>query len=262
MVEEKTTLAAPVAANVPAFLQGDKAGTEDLTAYIIPPRFKVLQPLSAHELVEAHGAGSVIINPQSQRLIDKDGVFRFTPLFFFPEWISWNPIAAKGTLNAIRERTFNGKSELARKSKNELTRIEPCPEFADEVITHCEHLNFIVLTYDTVLGMTPCVMSFSRAEHKVGTSFAGLLKMRQVAIYGGVYEARISLRTNAQGHWYGFDLTNPSEGDSFIAEETFAMFQELHAELKAGHDKSLIHVDHDGEEARGADPAATDAVPF
>jgi len=250
---------------LPGFMTEDREmGVSELRQFIIPPRLKVVQPMSSEQYTEKFNKGDVVLAPQlvlvapitmdsvTKRPTKSGQPFNFVPLFFFPEYLAWNPLESKGTLPAVRERSLDPQSEIARKARNPETREEPCPEVARAVIRYQEHLNFIMLLVNTgdTAGI-PVVASFSRGEHRTGTNLASLIAMRRAPIFGCVFEATSKLRSNSKGEWYGLDITNPSVSSGVNAivtdEAQYAALKKLHLEMKEAHAKNLIIVDHDDE---------------
>lgn len=239
----------------PSFMQDETHGLDDLGTYIIPPRLKVVQRQSSTELLSLFNPGTLIAVPQ---MVEVSGMedsmtglpFFFTPLFFFAEWLAWNPIEMKGVLNSIRERTLDPESALAAKARNPRLWREVCPESKDHKIRNCEHLNLVVLLLgDNVLAGTPMVISFSRSEHKCGSKLLSLIKMRKAPIFGCQFMGVVGHRANNKGEWFGVDVVNPA-GDSNITpfvqdEETYKRLKALHLELKEAHEKMQIRVDYD-----------------
>jgi hypothetical protein len=246
---------------LPEFMQGVDTGTSELESYIVPPRLKVVQATSDEALLDAFDPGTVIAQPQDIQIagmIDRKAgkPFHFVPIYFFAEWIAWNPLKTKGTLPAIRERTFDADSPLAAKCKNPKLWLEGCNEAAPnedgtkQKIRNCEHLNYICLLLNNPeLEGIPVVMSFVRGEHKAGTRFAGLIKMRRAPLFGCQFQAAVGYRTNIAGQWHGYDVCNPDEGSGVAPlvqdKATFEAYTALHEQFKADHGK--IRVDYDNE---------------
>jgi hypothetical protein len=237
--------------------QEQNLGTQDLNDYIVPPRMKVVQKQSDDKLLSSFGAGDIIIVPNMQAVaaLERDTKgrptgdapgFKFVPLFFFPEWCTWNPIEMKGNLLAIRERTLDPKSRLAMLARDADHRVASCPENANYKIKHVEHLNFLVMLVDHELSGQPIVMSFARAEHAAGRRLASLIKMRKAPIFGCVFEGHSAQRSNQQGDWWGVDVTNPSvETSPWVPQDQFEVFKQLHSELQAAHESSKLRVNYD-----------------
>jgi len=257
-------------------MQEDKReGTETLREFIIPPRLKVVQPLSGEPFSTMFNKGDVVLVPTMTRaaevLLDENkkptkagAPFVFVPVFFFAEYCAWNPLSMKGTLPAIRERSLDPKSDIARKSRNPDTREERCPESKDpkDLIRYQEHLNFVCVLLNT--GETsgvPLVISFARAEHSSGRNLASLIAMRSAPIFGCIFEAHAQLRQNQKGSWYGLDITNPSVASGFgghvTDEAQYNALKKLHVEMKEAHARNLLVVDHDDNEldAESAGPS-------
>jgi len=252
-----------VTSPLPQFMQEAQVwGIEDLGRYIVLPRVKVVQRQSSSEILRDHDPGDVIVVPQTFLIasveMDGDGrplnhgePFRFVPLFFYAEWCTWNPYELKGSLPAIRERSLDPASALAEKARTPSKRFEPCPESASgKQCQNVEHLNFVIsLVGDNPLAGTPLVISFCRAEHYAGSTFAALIKMRKAPLFGCQFEAATRHRTNAKGNWFGIDVSNPAKesGVAFFVEdqETFERYRSLHDELKQAHRDMAICVDYE-----------------
>jgi hypothetical protein len=245
--------------NLPDYLKPALAdtGTEDMGQFIVPPRIKIVQPVSRGEYKDKFSPGDTVLVPQMIRVTglqvdeknrpktESDGVI-FTPLFFFAEYCLWNPLEAKGNMPMIRESSFDPGSVLAIKARDSKRRLEPCPEIPDKMMRYVEHLNFVVLIHAEGLNMLPAIMSFSRAEHRSGTNFAALIKMRMAPMYGCKFAFRTRYRENDKGQWYGIDVENPPEAmGSFVDEATFKYTSFQYNELKKAHADRSIRVDHD-----------------
>jgi hypothetical protein len=258
-------------AQLPDFMRAEKPdGLEMLKQYIRPARMKILQKSSSSELLQVFDVGQPIVTPVNVALagmiMDKNGKkstgvsekFYIAPLFFFPEWLTINPIQMRGKLPFIRSRTTDPKSRIAAMSRNQDTRMEICPEEPQYSIRHVEVLNFIVVPItspDNPLGGTQMVMSFSKAEHKTGSLFASLIQMRKAHLYGCQFEVFTSGpdqgRKNDKGEWWGYNISNPSEGSGvapFCQDKArYDALQNAYNDLKAAHAASRIIVDHDDE---------------
>lgn len=235
-------------------------GVSELVKYIVPPRLKVVQPLSNTELKTVFNEGDAVIVPQMSLLapikltdnhkpsIELGGEpFNFIPVFFFAEWLTWNPIEMKGALPAIRDRSLDPKSPLAFKARSQATWFEPCPEKRDFNVRHVEHLNFLVmLVGEHELADTPFIISFSRSGHKDGSNLAQLIKMRKAPIYGCQFEGRVTWRENSKGQWWGVACTNPSTVPSFVTDQ--ALYNALKAknkEFAEAHSGGIIRPEYD-----------------
>jgi hypothetical protein len=259
---------------VPDYLkvEGDTS-IDDLKQYIRPNRVKVIQSMTDDELKNAFGLASVIVVPENLLIMsaakdDKGNPnpgttppFLFTPIFHFTEFCSWNPLEAKGQLPAIYERSFDPTSLVARKARDFRARTEVHPDNPDWKLTHCEHINFIVM----IQGLhEPCVLTFSRGEFKAGTSFAGIIKARYpVPLYGNVFAANLAYRQGKKGNWYGLDISNPpGEESPFLGEETFQAYRLLYEEYKRLHGEQRIDINYEDEpiEVASAPSEAADSM--
>lgn len=253
--------------NLPAFMKDTTdLGTELLKKYVIPPRIKVVQKQAAQELLDKFAAGDVILSPMNAVVVELprdnkgrpvDGAtasFPFVPLFFWPEWVTWNPIEMRGKLPAVRYRTVDPSDAVALKAKNPNLRHE---EIDGVKVRHVEHLNFVVVLYNSEVTSEPCVMSFARGEYSAGTKFASLLKMRRAPIYGCVFSAAVSPRHGQLGDWHGIDVSNPTEGSPWVTEDEFKTFGALHDEFKKYHDEHRLQATLEDETSDDAAAAAS-----
>lgn len=267
--EESADLSIPEELQLPAFMQDQpREGLDDLKNFIKPPRIKVVQPTSDGEFKEKFKEGDVISLPTFTQIAgmadQKNGEpFLIVPIFFWPEWCTMNPRQQKD-VPRVRERSHDPKSIIAMKSRDAKTRTEDIGLTCGKPISHEEHLNFIVVLYGMEghpLNMEPMILTFARGEHNVGTNFAALIKMRKASIYGNVFQAKSTYRSNDDGVWYGIDVDNPA-GPAYVQDEAvYNKFKELHEELKEAHANNLIVNDLE-EGTTSGDPDAGSETEF
>lgn len=237
----------------------ETTGTELLSQYVVPPRLKIVQPLTRPPLIEMFNPGDMVALP-SNTLIDSinevggkkpmeesPGII-VVPIFFYPEWISTNPLV--GDLPFIRDRSFDSGSEIAIKSRNPKTRTEQYPGSNDpkQVIRYTEVLNYIfVLMTETDIGSEPILMSFSKSEHKAGTTLNSLVKMRKAPIFSCMFKGVIKQRSNQQGRWFGMDFANPPKdvGGWVTDKRLFDSFKLAHDSFKDAYERNLLVADYD-----------------
>lgn len=244
---------------VPDYLKvQDDHSLDTVKQYVRPSRIKVVQSTAESKLKDSYGVGSVILLPEGITIVtparDERGninygttpPFTFTPIFFFAEFCVWNPLSTKGKLPAIRERSFDQNSQIAIRARSMKDRKRPCPEEPTEMLTYCEHLNFVVHLHgypDQV------ILSFSRGEFNAGQNFAGLLRMRQgVPMYGNNFEAHLNYRENAKGNWIGLDISNPTEVSPFVDEEAFRKYQLLYQDYAKLYADRMIEIHYEDED--------------
>jgi hypothetical protein len=263
-------LAVPASDERPSFLavaDGQKPmGHDDLKAFVRPPRLKVVQKMSKPPFTDNNVEGDLILVPQLITVapIDRDEQnrpgkqgrpFFFVPVFFFPEWISWNPLKLKGSEPAIRERSFDPRSDIARKSRDPQLRSEKMPGTSDDElkIKHQEHLNFVImLLSDDPTGGMPIVMSFAKTAHKHGSNLCSLIAMRKADVFACVFQGQVKMESNAKGDFYNIFPTNP---DTKLGQAPWIQDEAVYARLRASHEEfaelhkaSRIVVDHDDED--------------
>lgn len=233
MAKREPTVIQKITPNLqlPEHLRGRAVvGTELLKQFVIVPRLKVVQKQADMTLLEKFRVGDVILSPTQtmiaemmtteSRAPEKRGpAFSFTPLFFYPDWATWNPIELRGQEPAIAYRTNNPKDPIVAKSRDAQLRMEPMlgadgqpmkKQGKELTRRHVEHLNYIVVLHDHEYR-EPLIMSFARGEHFAGSNFAGLIRMRNASLFYCNFEARATWRPGkGQGDWYGLDIGNPT----------------------------------------------------
>lgn len=259
----------PASENLPAHLQrnvGDKPqGLSLLNQYVIPPRLKIVQGQSKPELKKEFPEGSVIVMPDKKMVAERiydpatkrfaDGCipFHFTPLFFFPEYFCFNPIKLSH-LPAIRERSTDGKSHIAKMSKRKETREQICPDDADgkELMRFRESLTFVVHIIDVEhLWGIPVTMSFMGGEFRTGQKFASDISQRATDLFGNVFQASTGLRTMDQFNWYGYNVGNPALGtvSQWVEDvDLYKFYKEKHEMLADAYASNLLMSDIDDED--------------
>jgi hypothetical protein len=261
-----------VADQLPAHMQQSTgAGAETLRQFIRPPRVKVVQKTAQAPINEHFNTGDIILVPNMFRLAEMEygsdhkpkqegPSLKFVPLFFFPEWIAWNPIEWKGTQPAVHERSTDPRSAVAVRAKTQNNRSEVVGKVDGKDIfrNYCEHLNFVVKFIGEEAPDEPCVMSFSRASHKHGSNFARILHQRKADIFGCVFEGFAKFEANAKGDWYAINVANPADGGAWVTDEAaYENYKEAHLELKSAHEAGLIDVDHDDQGTEGSPADST-----
>lgn len=255
----------------PGYMKDAPRGTVELGQYVIPPRIKIVQKQASEELLEQYGVGDIIVihGDGSTELIaemghdkkgrptgDSDG-FLFTPLYFFVEYVTWNPIEMKGRVPAIADRTLDKQHPIAVKSRSAETRHEPHPADPKYHIRHVEHLNFMCLIENVE---EPVILSFARGSHKDGRALANLIKMRHAAIYGCIFQCKPAFRENEQGSWWVPEVFNPPAeiSDPWVDEDQFEINKQLHLEMQKSINAAKVVVQYDDGEISGSDGEISD----
>ncbi len=248
---------------LPDFMQNEEVlGLENINEFVVPPRLKIVQKQSDDKLLELYKPGDVLLTPSNVTvaLLDpetKSCTFNFVPLFMYPEWATWNPIALKGQEPAIRYRTTDPTDLIVAKAKSKELREEPIPGRTDGLkMRHVEHLNFIIMLIDHEFEGTPALVSFSRGEWGSGSKLCSLIKMRKAPLYGCVFTANIAFRPGSgKGTWYGIDSSNPADRVPWVTGEQYKIFKELHLEFEDHHKNSRLKASLE-DEPTAVDPAA------
>lgn len=274
--------AAPQGLAVPEYLAEEPIlGMDEAKRYIVHPRAKVVQKSAQRELLDKFPVGSLILTPSLQEVarmstgkggaLDEQGPAVYvTPLYFFAEWATWNPIALRGTEPTIAYRTRDPNDPVVAKARDRKLRMEPIKDGTGATrlgknqeplhVRHVEHLCWIMMLHNHEVR-EPFVVSFSRGEHFSGTRFAGLVRRRNASVFGCVFEMRTQFRPDRGqgGDWYGIELQNPGADSGvgpWVDRELYPKLKALHLELVDADRDKAIRADLDEEDAPegGTDP--------
>lgn len=211
---------------LPAHLQEQAiVGVEALGQYVVLPRLKTVQKQANQDLLNTYNIGDLLLTPTMNMVmpfptedngrpskVDRGKSFYFTPLFFFVNWATLNPIQMKGKLPVVRYLTSNPADPIVAKCKSSALRKEPCPEDKNFQIRHVEQLNFVVTLQHHELAGMPFIMTFSKGEHFSGQKFCTLIKQRNASPFACVFEAYPKFRPGTgAGEWWGIDVCNPAD---------------------------------------------------
>lgn len=269
MSKENAVVAVNPNSNLPDFMKSadPNKGRELLQEFVVPPRIKVMQTNS--ENAETYPAGTVLLSATKNIIAGKEAgedgdPFLIVPVFFYPEYCIWSPLALKGQVPMILDRSTDPTSDIAKRAKSkELREAKYTVEKHGEIdVRYVEHLNFLCAIYgDHPLRDTVCIMSFSRGEWGAGSRFTNMLDQRKAPPFGCVFQAQVSAkkRTNAKGSWYGIDISNPPENISpWVTAQEYADYEAIYDGLAAKHKLGLIKADHEDPEDETAPDTSID----
>lgn len=242
---------------LPAHIADDKdrAGTEELAQYIVPPRVKIVQALSDDSLKELAGEGALVAAPTNIVLAKVGVKVPFVPVLFWPSWLVWNPRNA-GDLPMVREETRDPQSEIAAICRDPQRRnAVSCPEFPDKMLRYQEHLNYLVILPGVSMHMV-FALSFARTQHRAGSNLAALIRMRNKPIYAGGYTMHTVRQENSEGRWFGFAIENAGWVED---PELYQSLKEMHEELATQLEN--VKVEFDEDENGVVDGAVVDSEP-
>lgn len=248
-----------IAESMPDFLRDEKPiGVADMLKYIRPPFVKIVQGSADKTLKQKYKEGSLVLAQNDELLLDANAVMTFTPVYFFTEYITMNPIELKGTQPMIRARSFDPNSEIARKALDPSTRNEQIGVDASTgkplILSHQEVLCFFLKVHSrSDGGEVPedvVLLTFSRAEWRTGSRLARLIAQRNKPVFSGVYEAQIGIHRNTQHDWYGLDIDNPKEPTSpWVDQELYEKLKKTYDVFADAHKRGAVQTTY--EEAPG-----------
>lgn len=238
--------------------QQEDDSINDMTEYRVLSRLKIVQSMSAEELKDNFGEGSIIIAPGNVLVAKKKEPVLFVPVFFFTEFCLWGD-RDDPSGPTIRDRSFDKGGDLAARARDPERREE---EYEGGFIgRYVEHLNFCgFLVGGHEQTGTPLVLGFSRGEFGTGRTFINSITLRKVGgktapLWSQVWQLQTGFREQGSKKWWGIDASQPDEGVSpFIEQDQIEFFLGEHTSCKEDFEKSRIVVDLSGETSTETTP--------
>lgn len=226
--------------NKPDFLREEKYDLSQINKYSQPPRLKVIQSLTSPPFKPPFVDGDVILTPQLKKIGSLNEEFTFVPVYFFVNYVIWNPPQMRHSLPAIREMTFDENSLTARKART-FTQ-EPCKESPQHNIKYAQVLNFLVILKHEEITEFPVAMFFNRGEYKTGQILLGLLQNRdQAPPYACRFAAKAGEHVGRQGRWFGLNFRNDNQ--PWVDEGDYNRYKKLHDDLKTLVESREMQID-------------------
>jgi len=245
-----------------AWLKGEAeqdSGVEEMLEYRILPRLKIVQAMSATELKEEFGEGSIILSPGNALVVEKKRTVDFVPVFFFPEFLK---IADRDDTNnpMILARSFDKAGEIARRARDPNNRFEPYGEKDEYQARFAEVLNFpgFIVSDDHNLKGVACVLGFSRGEFGKGRAFINGIALRkiegkQVPLWAQRWTLVPGFRERGTRRWWGIDFEQPDLPENlYIQKDQAEFFKGQATEMKDLYDKAKLLVDMSDEKPEEA----------
>lgn len=243
------------AGNKPPFLAGKDYDLGEMSQYSQPPRLKIIQALTSAPFKPPFMDADAIVIPQMMKVGDRTTEFSFTPIYFFPSFICWNPAQLKNQLVAVREQSLDPNSTTAQKARAFVK--EKCPENQEFYLKYAQMLNFLCIIHDKPeIAELPVLFFFNRGEFKTGQTLIGLIQARQAPPHACRFRAIVASHKGKIGDWYGLDLRNDT--NPWVAEEEFNRYQVHHDRSKEIVQSRKIILDLNDNDVPGEGDAAND----
>lgn len=239
-------------------------GTDELVKFIRPPFFKIVQGASDKDLKEDFPEASVLLVPGNDLLAEPETPILFTPILFYREFLSVNPLELKGQMKMVEARSTDPKGDIAKRAMDPDRRNEPLknadgsPMMKGGKQMYRSHQDVRVFLVDIHAPRKPgriVAMTFSRGELRTADRLSSLIGARQKDIFAGVFEAVVGIHKNPEHTWYGLNIDNPTSASPWVNENQFAEYERMHDLLQKAVDDRTIEVDLAGETGgTGANP--------
>jgi len=171
----------------------------------------------------------------------------FIPVLYYPEWYALNEFKTKGTLPYVHDRTLDGKSEIARKSRVK-DYSEPQPKFPGAFITYHRAMNFVIHPLVDDVPVNLAVLGFWKGDIVSGGNFATLIQQRgDTALWGNQFEMYSKWRPGSgKGDYFGVNVQNPESIGPFVENtELFEQLTALHESMQEAYETNMLQVDVD-----------------
>lgn len=246
-------------ANVPDYMRAQIGeGLEDVHQSQDVSRIKVVQKQADDELLEKFSPGDLILTPELELVAKAGEAIGFTPLFFWNEFCTWEPLCARGSVDSpIVERSTDRSGALAAKcaSKDTWYEYHPdhpkgSPEAEKWRRRNVHHLCYLVILDHPEMTM-PVVMSFQKGDFRKGARFGSRLVQAKVPIYGQRYLLSTSTR-DTTNPYKGLDI-DPDTENRWVSREKFETNRELHLSFKKLFESNKLSAGGEDTEAETTD---------
>lgn len=230
------------------------SGLEVARQFIAPSFLKIVQASSKQELKQKFSTGDMIVTPDNvlfattnngNQILSESSRIPFTAIFFFVDWAVWNPVqlSKAGSVQAVRSRTSDQNSEIAKRAKSfdKSVNMQPYPEDPNNPelrLRFIEHLNFICLFNLEGWQEKPILISFFKGSYKNGSTFISTANMRKYPMFTCQFEIFSRYTTNPAGDYYALVADNPVNFPAYvsgeIAERNLALFKGFEESHKQG----------------------------
>lgn len=251
----------------------DDTSLQAMEQFMIVPRLKIIQAMTATDLKTQFGEGSVIVRPGDTLVwkFPEDPPFIFNPHFFYTEYCEWSD-RRDNENPAIRRRTFDPTHEIARRSQDKNLRFkvyegdEKLDPQKQKKIRYVQHFVWLGQIYgDHALADTCVAMSMEKGEHTQGRNFISAIQMRRmevggegtptervrVPLWAQLWALKPALRESESNKWFGFDFSPPDR--TIILPEEADACRAGHLKLSKLHEENKIRVDHGDNDQGGED---------
>ena len=229
------------------FVQEDDS-LDSLKEFFVPSVLKKLEANSnPKELVDEHGAGSIILTPQNECIWKKgDKPFQFVPILFTPvarKWLDFDDPEGPSVVDF----SFDMNSPMAKMARSAENRNSEGYGNSGFSYQYVEHLMFTGVIYDGVHAGTQCMMSFERSGHFKGRAFSSSIRSRKIMVkdvlqsqpmWSQVWGIDLIEKSNAKGRWHAlnYHIVKPT----IIDQQYVNPFKELYDSWKEMQKKSQI----------------------
>ena len=227
--------------NVPAYLQDHTSdtgkGTSSAQEDNLVPLIYVLQSNSPQavkrnpDYIEGAEAGSIWLRGTEPPLVSGEEGILFQPCYFSKDWVEWVPRDSGGGFVG-RHETCPEEAEVVQDPQNPNKKKFILPN-GNEVLETRYHIGYVIMDDGRKL---PYVIPLSKSGHSVSRHWMFLMNAKQTpagtaASWACLYRLKTKFRTNADGDWYSFEVT---EEGWVQTEEEYERGAKLNAAFEQG----------------------------
>jgi len=226
---------------IPAYLQGQDDGREELASYSQLSFIKTVQDMSDPELKEEFSAGCAVLMPDRALIAEHEVEWSAVCVYFWPSYQKWRDVndqSADG--GPIVEQSIDPKSEAARKCAIR-GYSEPYPD-GNMAYRYDTSLNFLLFVES--LGQL-AVLPFIRGGAQSGNSLRSFLQRRGGPIWSQRITFSVGTRMNRRRQqWYQIEHS----AAAFVKEEECEPFRKMYENAKQSHSQLLLGTAEGGDD--------------
>lgn len=231
-----------VAVGAPAFLanMNDRhEGKKELDGHATVARISVVHGSSDQER-QAFGVGSLILTPDMVRLANAGEAVAVAPLLMYVTYEKHrdNDDPLKQAEGHVIDKTFDPRSDIARRSQHPDTWSEPYPNMPNLNYRYIEAYNYYVQILEGPAAGVVAQVTFSSTSHKYGKRMNGYLSRFPHAVFAARVLLKTDTDTDGNNTWrvltYAIDEANQ------YSAQTQEAYDDL--KLKRSNLKELLEV--------------------
>lgn len=212
------------------------------------PYIQIIQGLSASELKEQYGEGSVLLQPAGIQLCDKDGSFTGVPVY---QWISWQKVRDVNDPSGehfIAEETYDPQHMIALRAEDWPDRLTKETKYGGRTEAYGDGLEY---EYQKVIHVAclfdgePGIVAFRKGGFKDGRALYNRLRKlkkdgQTMPIFAYTVKFSVKAVPTPSGKSKNYFLTGAI--GELTDESDWPQYGATYQDIKAGHEERKAQV--------------------